>query len=336
MIYSVENIIRSYVSLSRTNSKGWASIKCRLCNDYKSRGGFNFTDNSVSYNCFNCSHAAIFTPTESTTVPKRMQEVFDAFGIPSSEFKEMMFDAFVTQSSLKKLSTVVPRVTINFNDLTLPKFLRPLITDGTGDVYDEIACEYLLDRGIPPTGYTFLIADKNLASMLQYINWKGRVVIPYYRHGKVVFYQGRDMLDTDRTKYLSPPDSRDAVFYGFDEIYSTTDKPLYIHEGFFDAFLLKDSVATFSNKLTDQQIEILNRCHRTKVVIPDRVGKGYIIANQAIEQGWSVSFPDIGNTCKDMNEAIVKYGRLYILKSIADHTYSGFAAQTMVNMYCKE
>lgn len=332
-----ETIIRSYVNLPRSNSKGWCSVKCLLCHDYRSRGAFKFEYETVGYNCFNCGHAALFTPSEHTSIPKKMQEVFDAFSIPTSEFKEAMFDAFIKQASGKKLNKEKEhRIKLTFNDLTLPKFLRPLDILGNGDVYDDIACEYLLARGIEPSGYPFLIADKKLSPILKYLDWKGRIVIPYYRHDKVVFYQGRDMLSTERTKYLSPSDSRDAVFYGFDEIYAHTDKPLYVQEGFFDAYLLKDSVATFSNKLTEQQIEILNRCHRPKVVIPDREGKGYIIANQAIEQGWSVSFPDIGSSCKDMNDAILKYGRLYVLKSIADNTSSGFAAQMMVNMHCKE
>lgn len=331
-----ETIIRSYVNLPRATSKGWCNVKCLLCHDYRKRGAFKFEFETVGYNCFNCGHAALFTPSEQTRIPDKMQKVFDAFGIPATEFKETMFEAFTKQATNRKtLELATPRIKLTFNDLELPKFLRPLDTKGEGDIYDEIACEYLLNRGIEPSSYPFKIADKKLSPILKYLDWKGRIVIPYYRHEKVVFYQGRDLLSTERTKYLSPSDSRDAVFYGFDEIYATTDKPLYVQEGFFDAFLLKDSVATFSNKLTEHQIEILNRCHRPKIVIPDREGKGYVIANQAIEQGWSVSFPDIGSSCKDMNDAILKYGRLYVLKSIADNTSSGFAAQMMVNMYCK-
>lgn len=323
--------------LPRANSKGWCNVKCLVCHDYRARGAFKFENNAAVYNCFNCGLAAGFNPDEHKNIPDKMKKVFDAWSIPTSEFKEMLFTAFTLRANtVKVIEELTPRVKLNFNDLTLPEFFRPLSTTGEGDIYDELACEYLLDRGIEPTGYSFMIADKKKSPILKYLDWKGRLIIPYYRHDKVVFYQGRDIINSDRTKYLSPKDSRDAVLYGFDEVYANTDKPLYIHEGFFDAFLLKDSVATFSNKFTEQQIEILNRCHRPKVVIPDRQGKGYLLANAAIDQGWSVSFPDIGSTCKDMNDAILKYGRLYVLKSIADNTTSGFAAQTMVNLYCKE
>lgn len=337
---STESIIRSYVHLPRSNSKGWCGVKCLLCHDYRVRGAFKFEGTGVGYNCFNCGKSTHFDPTNHAKIPEKMQEVFDAFSIPASEFREMMFEAFKLRSEAKQelaLKLIIePKLKIAYNDLKLPNFFRPLDTEGEGDIYDEIACEYLLGRGFDPKSYPFMIADKKLSPITKYIDWKGRLIIPYYRYEDVVFYQGRDLLNSDRTKYLSPPDSRDAVFFGYDEIYADTDKPLYIHEGFFDAFLMGDSVATFSNKFTEQQIDILNRCRRPKVVIPDREGKGYLLANEAIEQGWSVSFPDIGSSCKDMNDAILKYGRLYVLKSIADNTSSGYAAQMMVNMYCKD
>ena len=334
---TVETIIRTYVHLPRPNSKGWCNVKCKICNDYRIRAAFKFEGDGVVFNCFNCPIAAGFDPTEHTKFSEKMTKVLEAFSIPEADFKELMFTAFTLKTNNQKASDEAePKVKIVYNDLDLPKFFRPLSTTGEGDIYDEIACEYLLDRGMDPASYPFMIADKKLSPITQYINWKGRLIIPYYRNDDLIFYQGRDMLDTDRTKYLSPKDSRDAVFYGYDEIYANTDKPLYIHEGFFDAFMLKDSIATFSNKFSEQQIEILNRCHRPKVVIPDRAGKGYILANTAIEQGWSVSIPDIGTSCKDMNDAILKYGRLYVLKSIVDNTSSGFAAQVMVNLYCKD
>jgi hypothetical protein len=266
-----------------------------------------------------------------------MLTVFDAFGIPKSDFNTAIFQGFVKRAANpNKGIDEKPSVPMVYNNLTLPEFFRPLITDGNGDIYDELACEYLINRGIDPTTYSFMSVDKEKCSFVNWVQWKGRLIVPYYRNGNLIFYQGRDMMQSDRTKYLSPKDSRDTVLYGYDELYSYTEKPLYIHEGFFDAFMVKDSVATFSNKFTDQQIEILNRCQRPKVVIPDRAGKGYLLANEAVKQGWSVSFPDIGSSCKDMNDAILKYGRLYVLKSIVDNTSSGFTAETLIKMHCKE
>lgn len=332
-----EMIVRQYVQLGRLTSRGWCPVKCRICNDYRARGGFKFEQGGMTYNCFNCGLAAVFIPNEHNSVPDKMLTVFDSFGIPKSDFNSAIFQGFVKRSSSSTKGTEdKPSIPLVYNNLTAPAFFKPLVTDGSGDLYDELGCEYLIARGIDPTSYPFISVDKDQCNTVDWIQWKGRIVIPYYRNNNLIFYQGRDMLNTDRTKYMSPKDSRDTVFYGYDELFSYTEKPLYIHEGFFDAFLVKDSVATFSNKFSEHQIEILNRCPRPKVVIPDRAGKGYLLANEAVKQGWSISFPDIGSSCKDMNDAILKYGRLYVLKSIVDNTTSGFAAETLIKMHCKE
>lgn len=318
-----------------------------VCNDYKKRGGFKFEGEAIVYNCFNCAHDAKFITNEHTSIPDKMQTVFDAFGIPKEDFQEVIFKVFASKkSNSAKNKKEAEKNPLVYNDLKLPSYLRPLITDGTGDVYDQLACEYLeVERGIDPASYPFHIADRHECTKVDkesrirkaiWPQWKGRIVIPLYRNKKVVFYQGRDIMDTDRLKYMSPEVSRDTVLYGYEELTSSYEKPLYIHEGFFDAFLLKDSVAVLTNKMTEQQIEILNRCPRQKVVIPDRQGNGRILADDAVRLGWSVSFPDIGSDAKDMNDAIKKYGRLYVLKSVVDNTLSGFAAESAIGIYCKK
>jgi hypothetical protein len=333
-------IVRQYVPLpSNPSSKGWYLTKCRLCNDYKKRAGFKFEPGAVVYNCFNCAFGAKFIPSEHNSVPDKMQAVFDAFAIPKEEFAVLIFKGFVkrTDGAKKEDSDAPDAIPLKYNNLVLPDYIRPLVTDGTGDVYDELACAYLeTEREIDPKSYPFMLANKAKATPKEYEKWKGRLVIPYYRNGNLIFYQGRDILNSDRVRYTAPPDSRDTVLFGYDEIYSYSEKPLYIQEGFFDAHLLGDSVATFTNKMTEQQIEILNRCRRPKVVIPDRKGKGYILALQGLENGWSVSIPDVGESCKDINDAIIKYGRLYVLRSLVDNTVSGFAAETLIKLQCKD
>jgi hypothetical protein len=37
-----------------------------------------------------------------------------------------------------------------------------------------------------------------------------------------------------------------------------------------------------------------------------------------MDYGWSASFHVWQETCKDINEAVVKYGKLFVLKSIID------------------
>ena len=36
-----------------------------------------------------------------------------------------------------------------------------------------------------------------------------------------------------------------------------------------------------------------------------------------------------------MNEAVLKYGKLYVIKSITDNIADGFEARTKLGVYCK-
>ena len=126
---------------------------------------------------------------------------------------------------------------------------------------------------------------------------------------------------------------RDKILFGFEHLFSHIDTPLYVVEGFFDAFKI-NGVAVFGNKMTETQTEWLNRSPRQKVVIPDRKGDGHILAEQALSLDWSVATPDIGE-CKDVDEAITRYGKLYVIRAIVDQTHTGFFAKTAVRLYCE-
>lgn len=331
-----QDIIRQYVSLpNKPSAQGWFSIKCQLCNDYKKRGAFRFVGDTTIYNCFNCTSSASFDPSKHTSIPQKMKAVLEGYQIPLSEFNEILFDLY--KNGNKPTTEKEDQNSIKFKNIQLPPYFIKLDPDST-DVWHKLACTYLeVERGIDPTSYDFMMLDRSAEDVtkIDLQKWKGRLLIPYMRHGSLIFYQGRDLYDSGREKYMSPAEGRDTAMFGYDQIYDYTEKPLYIHEGFFDAFVFGNSVATFSNKLTDKQIEILNRCKRPKVVIPDRKGNGNVAAIQGLEQGWSVSLPDIGH-CKDINEAVMKYGKLYVTKSVMENTYSGFNAETRIALLCKK
>ena len=47
---------------------------------------------------------------------------------------------------------------------------------------------------------------------------------------------------------------------------------------------------------------------------------GQKLLEQAIELGWSVSMPDWEDEVKDVNDAVMKYGRMYTLHTIVSST----------------
>lgn len=329
---TLEEVIRRYVPLqAQPNSKGWFSVLCKVCNDHGKKGmraAFLFEAPAVGYHCFNCSHTAKYNPTENDQMPVNMKKVLHDFGIPDDEWKPVLLSAMALNiNGIKKKEQKTIYTAIEPNEIELPKSFYPLGNAESVDKWTIIARDYLVEtRGVDPDKYPFFVTSDTG-------RWKGRLIIPVYKDNKLIFYQGRALTKRVK-KYLSPDIPKDNIIYGFEKIFEYTDAPIYIVEGWFDAEAI-DGIATFGNILTDAQVLWLNRSNRRKIVIPDREGDGRLLADKAIELNWEVSFPDIGN-CKDMSEAKMKYGRMYLMKTIVDNTKDGFAAQAQVGLYCKK
>ena len=328
---TLEEVIRNHVHLGRPNQAGWLPVLCKVCNDSGKKGlraAFRFDGDTCGYNCFNCSHTALYNPTEHRSMPHKMMVVLDSFGIPDTDWQSVIFSALSNQS-FSSSPNQKQYVSIEPNEIEFPSsFIR--LTNDTEDDISLYAIEYLKqERGINWDTYPFYVANDPTNK-----RWYGRLIIPIYKDNKIIFFQGRDLSGMAIKKYLSPTVPRDNVMYGYENLHMNVDEPLYVVEGFFDAFLL-NGVALFGNKLTEAHIKWLNQSRRKKVIIPDKFGDGQLLANAAIEQGWSVSTPDAAG-CKDITDVVNKYGMLYTLKTIHDNTAEGFAASTAVALYCKK
>lgn len=331
---TLEEVIRQHIRLNpRPNSRGFFSVLCKVCNDHGKKGdraGFKFEDKSVGYNCFNCGHHAGFDPFKHETMPVEMVKVLDAFGIASVDWEPVLYTALVEGRDQERKTRAEEFKSIEPGELALsPDFYR--LTDDPKDEWAQYSIEYLSGRGIEWDSYPFYCVRKS--NHPDNKKWYGRLIIPVFKGDKVVFWQGRDLTDTMVKKYLSPNVPKESVLSGYDQIAKYSDEPLYITEGWFDSYHLQ-GVAVFGNKLTPEQIKWINQSSRRKVVIPDRFGDGQLLANQAIDLGWSVSLPDIG-ACKDVNDAVLKYGQLYTMMTIKENTCDGFIAKSRIGIYCE-
>lgn len=268
----------------------------------------------------------MFDPAENKTMPQKMIDVLNAFNIPEEEWQAVLLTALGREHHKidreEQFRALEPKV------LDLPDYFYAL----NDDKASQLADLYLESRGVNRNQYPFYLAYKSTDREAQ--RWFGRLIIPVYKDNKLIFYQGRDMTGKRRLKYLSPDVPRDNILFGYNQLHQNEDQPLYIVEGWFDAFII-DGIAVFGNQLTSNQINWLRQSRREKVVIPDRMGEGYLLAEQAIHLGWSVSTPDIGQ-CKDVNDAFVKYGKLYTYRAIRENTASGFEALTRTRLYCEQ
>jgi DNA primase len=138
------------------------------------------------------------------------------------------------------------------------------------------------------------------------------VIIPFTWKNKIIGYTARATTDTVKPKYYNSHDPN----YVFNIDQQQPDSQFVIVcEGPIDAMSI-DGVAVMGNSCSRVQADIIEDLDREVIVVPDSDAAGAQLIDQAILYGWTVSFPEWLETCKDINEAVNKYGRLFVLKSI--------------------
>ena len=305
----------------RMASGGWLSFNCPCCvdngearSDTRMRGGIRHDDESISYHCFNCGFTASYK--HGRVINKKMLSFMRNLGMPESDIKRLQLDA-IRQKELadgptlfisKTQTTRIP----SFKDCELPegaRLLEDILRDDEPDVRAISAAKYLLDRGI----YDFVETYWSPHPV-----FRQRVIFPFYQGDRIVGYSGRDFTGKNEAKYMSktPKD----FLYNIDAI-KRNRRYLIVTEGTIDAACL-DAVAIMSNEASDTQIDYINQFKGEVIVCPDRDKAGEKLIKQAIENGWSVSFPRWEDDLKDAGDAIQRYGKLYTLKSIIDGSIS--------------
>jgi DNA primase len=88
-----------------------------------------------------------------------------------------------------------------------------------------------------------------------------------------------------------------------------------VTEGIFDALSI-DGVAVMHDDINNDQALLLGSLNKQIIVVPDRDATGLKMCDKALELGYQVSLPNWDSDVKDVNDAVVKYGKLATLLSI--------------------
>lgn len=321
---SLEDLIREHVFLGNISNTGFYQFKCPCCHDYKVRAGLKFEGGVVQYNCFNCGRKPAYTEN-SGVISKKMRECLLALGIPDQEINNTVNVAFfnkdasdqnITLDKITKKSIVVPTISLPSNSFRLNS------TDEFKDEQEAIN-KYLRGRMIDPNSYPFYFSSDDY--------FKNRVIIPFYKNKKVIYWQARSIDDIGE-RYLNCTISKNAVFFNYDKLFSWSELPLFIVEGVFDA-LSVDGVGTLGSAINEEKIEILNSSTRRKIVVVDRDSNGKKVGELALANNWEITFAPEG--C-DINKSIITYGRLWTIYELMNNIpKTQFEAQTKINLNCK-
>lgn len=296
----LRDLIEEHIHLGRESSKGFRAVRCQVCHDHSERGGWKFDGDTVGYNCFNCQARMVYEEG-SGKLSRDARRVLEAFGFTREQLNEVTASAFFNKSNESKeitLEALKPAVKLFTPEVKLPPNSHPLGSPFSDELQAPLI-EYLLGRCIDP-----LEVNAHFSTDPKFLN---RVIIPCMREGKVIFWQARTILEGVKPRYMSPSIAKDAVLWGYDNIFKNYDLPLFITEGIFDAEPL-DGVALLGSKLNEAKLEVLNRSRRRKIVVVDRDHNGGSLAEMALENGWEITFTDMG--AGDVNRSVQVRGKL--------------------------
>ena len=163
---------------------------------------------------------------------------------------------------------------------------------------------YVNDRGIHPLSYPFYYSNK--------VGFTNRLIIPFIYEGQIVGWTARAINDA-QPKYLS--EQQPGYVFNLDRQRNNREFVI-VAEGPFDAISI-DGCALLGAEIKDSQNWLLKQLNKEIVLVPDRDKAGKKTLEQAIELGWSVSMPDWPEGVKDINDAVLKLGKLATLWLIA-------------------
>ena len=321
---ALQTLLHSRIT-GKPSPKGWVSFNCPMCvvngqsrPDTKHRGGLLFNpDGAVSYHCFNCNFKTSWT--QGRTLSFKMRKFLRQLGFDESEVQRLNLE-LLSQADIDTLVAREhePAWQPSWPDYNLEFDVRPLDTDYKIDYLKQ---RQILDLAV------WLETDTDYAGL------KNRVILPFTYENKLVGFTSRYIGECPPklAKYYkkSPAD----YVYGLD---NQRDQRQYviITEGEFDA-LLTSGLAIGSNNLSDRQAQLIEDLNIEPIVVPDKDKAGRDLVERAADYGWSVSFPEWEN-CKDVTDAVIKYGRLFAVYSIlqaAEH--SPTKIRLMGKRYCQ-
>ena len=284
----------------KQTASGWVSFNAPCCihrgdsQDKRQRGGIKPSpDGSWSYHCFNCGYTASFVLGRNLTFKAR--KLLEWMNVPTEEIERINLESLKHKSIeglLGDRQEVIQKLqSIDFEDRDLPAETQEL---------NEFAKEYLQKRCVP-LDYPFLYKTMP----------RRGIVIPFTHNDQVVGHTTRFM--DDRTpKYIQ--DIQSGYVFGTDLQHNDWQTAIVV-EGVFDALSI-NGLAVLHAEINDAQVRLIRSLGKEVVVVPDQDEAGMKLVDRAVELGWAVSMPEWPEGIKDVNDAVIRLGKLGCLLTI--------------------
>lgn len=309
---TVAEVITQFLPHKRKHTpSGWTSFNAPCCHhngqsmDTRQRGGLIANpDGGISYHCFNCGFKTSWQPGRN--VSKGLRRLMIWLGVPDDTINKLSLavmqenEGIITKQKLIDIPT--------FHSVPLP--------DDAVDIAQYLAsCDsvpkhlaevvaYMKSRELYLEDYRFFWSPS--------LGYRDRLIVPFYHEGNIVGWTARTVQADKKPKYLS--EQQPGYVFNLDEQRSQKIFCI-VTEGPIDAIHI-EGIALLGSEIKDQQALLINRLNKEVIIVPDRDDAGSKLIEQAINLGWSVSMPEWGSGIKDVNDAVLAYGKLYTLHSI--------------------
>ena len=293
----ISDTLQQYLPSKRKHTpSGWISFNAPCCDDKRQRGGFivNAGD-AVSYHCFNCQFKCSWQP--GRPISQKMNKFMRDLNMPDDTISQLRLEALrLNDNSNVVIQSIVPK----FDERALPIDGEPINSylDNPPEKLIPVL-EYLIGRNLSLEDYPFYWTPK--------VGFSNRVIVPFYKDGACVGYTARAINDA-KPKYIS--EQQPGYVFNLDN--QRNREFAIVCEGPFDAISI-DACALLGAEIKDSQNWLLKQLGKELVLVPDRDHEGPKTVEQAIEFNWSVSMPDWPEGVKDVNDAVIKLGRLATL-----------------------
>ena len=278
----------------KTTPSGWISFNAVCCSDDRGRGGFivNAGD-AVSYHCFNCGFKCSWQPGRH--ISQKMNKFMRDLNIPDDIIAQLRLEALrLDENNTTEIRNIIPK----FDARALPMDSEPLsgLLDNPPEKLIPVL-EYMVSRRLFPEDYSFYWTPK--------VGFSNRLIIPFFYKGDIVGWTARAINDA-KPKYLS--EQQPGYVFNLDSQHDDREFVI-VCEGPFDALSI-DACALLGAEIKDSQNWLIKQIGKEVILVPDKDHEGPRTVEQAIELGWSVSMPGWPVGIKDVNDAVMKLGKL--------------------------
>ena len=311
------DILQYLPAKRKKSSSGWISFNAPCCVhngeslDKRQRGGLKVADDSWSYHCFNCNYTASFLMGRNLSFKAR--RLLQWLNVPQDEIERINLES-LRHRSIEGIANERRQITqrlmnIEFEERDLPDFAEILTPD-------KPLWSYIKKRCLPED-YPYMFQQHERIA-------RHGIVVPFTHDNTVVGHTTR-YIDGRTPKYIQ--EIQPGYVFGTD-LQKESWQYAIVVEGVFDALCIS-GLAVLHNEINEAQSRLIRSLEKEIIVVPDHDAAGLKLIDSALEYGYSVSVPDWGADVKDVNDAVLKYGRITTLLSIMENRVSGKIKITM-------